>query len=85
MMLAGGSNVGERDGVIRVGDVGRFRHTVLENGVHFFTSSSWGLHLAQRLQTSQAWSGTQKVFGLHWHLVSAVVVQEAISSWSVDS
>ncbi|TNN39119.1 hypothetical protein EYF80_050714 [Liparis tanakae] len=28
--------------------------------------------------TSQAWSGTQKVPGRHWQLVSVVVVQEAV-------
>lgn len=28
-----------------VGDRSRFRHSVLEEGVHFFTSSSPGLHL----------------------------------------
>lgn len=41
-------------------------------------------HLAQRLQTSQAWSGTQKVPGLHLHLVSAVVVQWAVSISSAE-
>lgn len=39
----------------------------------------WDAYLAQRLQTSQAWSGTQNVPGLHWHLVSEVVVQDAVS------
>lgn len=42
-------------------------------------------YLAHRLQTSHAWSGTQKVPGLHWHRVSAVVVQEAVSVSSEES
>lgn len=67
------------DGDLGVKTMSRFWHTVLEKGVHFFTSSSPGLHFAHLLQTSQAWSGTQKVPGLHWHLVSVVVVQEAVS------
>lgn len=67
------------DGDLDVGIRSRFWHTVLEKGVHFFTSSSPGLHFAHLLQTSQAWSGTQKVPGLHRHLVSVVVVQEAVS------
>lgn len=66
-------------GELWVGDGSRFWHTVLEKGVHFFTSSSPALHFAHRLQTSQAWSGTQKVPGRHWHLVSVVVVQGAVS------
>lgn len=41
-------------------------------------------YLAQRLQTSQAWSGTQKVPGLHLHLVSAVLVQGAVSISSAE-
>lgn len=49
------------------------------------TISGKDSYLAQRLQTSQAWSGTQKVPGLHWHLVSVVVVQGAVWVSSVDS
>lgn len=63
-MLAGGSNVGESDGVIRVGDRGRFRHTVLENGVHFFTSSSWGLHL--QFWSTETFSVTVKQSPKFW-------------------
>lgn len=44
-----------------------------------------GPHLAQRLQTSQAWSGTQKVPCRHWQLVSVVVVQEAVRISSAES
>lgn len=41
-------------------------------------------YLAQRLQTSQAWSGTQNVPGLHSHLVSVVVVQGPVLISSVQ-
>lgn len=34
-----------RAGEVLVGDGSRFRHSVLEKGVHFFTSSSPDLHL----------------------------------------
>lgn len=52
----------------------------------YWINRSWqdGTHLAQRLQTSQAWSGTQNVPGLHLHLVSAVVVQWSISISSAE-
>lgn len=51
-MSAEEAGVGEGGaGVFSVGDGSRFRHSVLENGVHFFTSSSPGLHLEMSKKT----------------------------------
>lgn len=44
---AAGVDVGGAGGVW-VGDRSRFRHTVLEKGVHFFSSSSPALHLQDK-------------------------------------
>lgn len=56
-----------------------FNHQLITLTLAIWFYRTWDAHLAQRLQTSQAWSGTQNVPSLHWHLVSDVVVQGAVS------